>query len=612
MAPHQAITINCHQNANQTVRVSIRLLLAAPSRDSRYDSAMNSEGFWSGFSPWSGLSRLSRLALLLLIAGCHAAVDAQQLPSGAVQRFLRDQQLRDVIEQQNQRQLQERQQGQPKPNTEDNGQQLETTPAFRYSSVRFVGVSVAWAPELEAMARPFLNRLVSLQELETLRASIRDAYRSRNLMALVRLDPSNGQGGELLITVTESRMGEVKIDGSVPHHLNEGIARATVLASLNDLAGVRVRSTLQAGSAPGPTDVLLTIVDTDRSSGLLNINNEINRFLGSADLDLTLTAANHLGHGEQLSLDGQWWFNNANTGSLVGSLSYQMPVTPDGAEFNAYANYSSYRLLDELYSSDTHGYSANARLGFKQPLWRRPMLSLWAGLSGEYNMYVDNVQDLEIRDKDSRVGRLSLLMEAQDSWLGTGLNTAFLQYSLGDLDRSGNPQDFALDVGTAQTDGIFNKVSLIYSRYQVFSERWQAKVVVQAQKGFKNLDGAEKLSLGYPNGVRAYPPGEAPGDSGLSGQLDLIYRATPDLAFVAFLDGGYIWRWTDPFVGSLQPNAYGLAGTGVGVDLGRSGEWLASVKLGIPIGSNPGSVDDTNADGYRQGLRVWGSLRFWF
>ena len=133
-----------------------------------------------------------------------------------------------MIEQQNQRQLQERQQGQPKPNTEDNGQQLETTPAFRYSSVRFVGVSVAWAPELEAMARPFLNRLVSLQELETLRASIRDAYRSRNLMALVRLDPSNGQGGELLITVTESRMGEVKIDGSVPHHLNEGIARATV------------------------------------------------------------------------------------------------------------------------------------------------------------------------------------------------------------------------------------------------------------------------------------------------------------------------------------------------------------------------------------------------
>lgn len=610
--------------------IAIRSLPTAAAVLRRDDGTMTLAGPRRRFRSRPGMARLGRLALLLLIAAVPLEAAAQQLPSGAVQRFLRDQQLRDVIDQQNQRQLQERQQEQGKPSAADNGQRLETTPAFRYSSVRFEGVSVPWAADLQALAQPYLNRPVSLQELETLRTAVRDAYRSRNLMALVRLDPSSGQGGELLITVSESRMGEVKIDGSSPHHLKDGIARATVLASmpsgsllrldkltsallkLNDLAGVRVRSTLQAGSAPGQTDVLLTIVDTDRSSGLLNINNEINRFLGSADLDLTLTAANHLGYGEQLSLDGQWWFNNANTGSLVGSLSYQMPVTPDGAEFNAYANYSSYRLLDELYSSDTHGYSANARLGFKQPLWRRPMLSLWGGLSGEYNAYVDNVQELEIRNKDSRVGRVSLLVEAQDAWLGTGLNTAFLQYSLGDLDRSGNPQDFTLDFGTAKTDGIFNKVSLIYSRYQVFSDRWQAKVFVQAQKGFKNLDGAEKLSLGYPNGVRAYPPGEAPGDSGLSGQLDLIYRATPDLAFVAFLDGGYIWRWTQPFTGSLQPNAYGLAGTGVGVDLGRSGEWLASVKLGIPIGDNPSSIDDTNADGYRQGLRVWGSLRVWF
>ena len=573
---------------------------------------------------------LGALGLALLAGGWPLVSGAQTLPSGGIQRFLRDQQLRDAVEQQNQRQLQERQQQQaePKPPAADN--QLETTPAFLYASVRFQGSSVAWVAELDALAKPYLNRPVSLQELENLRVAIRDAYRAHNLLALVRIDPSGPKGGELVISITESRMGEVKIDGSMPHHLNDGIARATVLASvprdsllrldkltsallkLNDLAGVRVRSTLQAGAVLGQTDVLLTVRDTDRSSGELNINNEINRFLGSADIDLTLIAANHLGRGEQLTLDGQWWLNSEATGSLGGSLNYQMPVTPDGGEINLYANYSSYRLLDELYAADSQGYSANGRIGFKQPFWRRPQLSLWGGISGEYNVYVDNLQTIEIRNKDSRVGRLSLTAEAQDSWLGTGLNTAYLQYSLGDLDRSGNPQDFQLDYDTAKTDGLFNKVSLIYSRYQVFSDRWQAKVFVQAQKGFNNLDGAEKLSLGYPNGVRAYPPGEAPGDSGFSGQFDLIYRATPDLAFVAFIDGGYIWRWTTPFLGSLQPNAYGLAGTGVGVDLGRSGEWLASLKLGIPIGSNPGSVDDTNADGYSQGLRVWGSLRFWF
>lgn len=577
------------------------------------------------------LRSLGPLAMAAWILATPIAGRSQQLPSGAVQRFLRDQQLRDVIEQQNQRQLQERQQQQQAaPSPEAVPRPLESAPAFRYATARLIGVSVPWSDALNSLVRPYLNRQVSLRDLEALRVSMRDAYRQRSLLALVRLDPAGAVPGELLISVTESRMGQVKIDGSVPHHLRDGIASSMVLASvpsgsllrldkltsallkLNDMGGSRVRSTLQAGAAVGQTDVLLTISDADRTSGEITINNEINRFLGSADLDLTLLAANHLGAGEQVILDGQWWFNSSATGSLVGSLSYQMPVTPDGGEINAYANYSSYRLLDELYSSDTHGYSANAKLGFKQPFWRRPKLSLWGGISGEYNAYVDQVQTIEIRNKDSRVGRLSLLMEAQDELLGTGLNTAYLQYSLGDLDRSGNQQDFFLDSNTAKTDGVFNKLSLIYSRYQVFADRWQAKIFVQAQKGFKNLDGAEKLSLGYPNGVRAYPPGEAPGDSGLSGQLDLIYRATPELAFVAFLDGGYIWRWTEPFAGSALPNAYGLAGTGVGVDLGRSGEWLASVKLGIPIGSNPGSVDDTNADGYRQGVRVWGSLRFWF
>lgn len=573
---------------------------------------------------------IRHLGAACILALLPAWAQAQQLPSGSLQRFQRDQQLRDVLEQQNQRQLQEMQQPQQQPEAPAAEQPRETAPSFLYAEVRFDGVSVPWAAELEALAKPFLNRPISLQDLEILRTSIRDAYRSHDLLALVRIDPSGARDGTLVISITESRMGEVKINEASPHHLNEGIARATVLASvprntllrldkltsallkLNDLAGSNVRSTLQAGPEAGQTDVVLTITDTDRSSGELNINNEINRYLGSADLDLTLIASNHLGRGEQLTLDGQWWFNNANTGSLGGSFSYQMPVTPDGGKINLYANYNSYRLLDELYSSDSHGYSANARMGFQQPLWRRPRLSLWGGITGEYNAYVDNIQSVEIRNKNSSVGRLSLMVEAQDSWLGTGLNTAFLQYSLGDLDRSGNQQDYQLDVGTAQTDGVFNKVSLVYNRYQIFSERWQSKIFIQAQKAFKNLDGAEKLSLGYPNGVRAYPPGEAPGDSGLSAQWDLIYRATPELSFVAFMDAGYIWRWTQPYLGSFQPNSFGLAGTGVGLDLGRSGQWLASVRLGIPIGSNPGSIDNTNADGYRQGLRVWGSLRVWF
>ena len=134
-------------------------------------------------------------------------------------------------------------------------------------------------------------------------------------------------------------------------------------------------------------------------------------------------------------------------------------------------------------------------------------------MSANYNIYIDRVDDVETRHRNSKVGRLSLIGQHQDDLAGTGLNTVLAQVSYGNLDRSGNDFDYALDELTSETHGDFSKVSLLYNRYQVFSPRWQAKLLMQGQAGFNNLDGAEKISIGYPNGVRAYPPGEGAGDS---------------------------------------------------------------------------------------------------
>ncbi|MFS6828075.1 POTRA domain-containing protein [Cyanobium sp. ATX-6F1] len=416
---------------------------------------------------------------------CHRPIPALR----GIQRYERDQRLRQQLDEQNRQQLERlrQQEKQPTVPQEPVVAPTDQQAQWRYSAVRLDGVTVPWKSELESLAATYLNRSISLDDLEQLRASIRDTYRRHSLLALVTINPSAGGDGLLVITVVEAHMGEVSVDGNLRHHLKNGIAEAMVRASLpkgslfridkltsallklNDMAGVRVRSTLRKGTGAGLTDVLLSIEDGDRSSGELHVGNEINRFLGSTNVDLTLTAANWMGRGDQLTANGQWWLNSYNTGNLVGSLAFQAPISPDGLQLNAFGNYNNYRLLDELYSSDINGYTANLRIGLQQPLWRRPMQSLWVGLSAEANTYVDKVQEVEIRNKDSQVGRLSLIAQKQDSILGTGLNTAFLQYSFGNLDRSGNSDDFLLDQFTAGTDGVFNKVLLVYSRYQVFS-----------------------------------------------------------------------------------------------------------------------------------------------
>ena len=51
------------------------------------------------------------------------------------------------------------------------------------------------------------------------------------------------------------------------------------------------------------------------------------------------------------------------------------------------------------------------------------------------------------------------------------------------------------------------KLNLLLNRYQMFrNSPWSLELLAQGQLAFANLDSVEKMSLGWPNGIRAYPP----------------------------------------------------------------------------------------------------------
>jgi hemolysin activation/secretion protein len=125
------------------------------------------------------------------------------------------------------------------------------------------------------------------------------------------------------------------------------------------------------------------------------------------------------------------------------------------------------------------------------------------------------------------------------------------------------------------------------------------------------LDSAEKMSLGWPNGVRAYPPGEAAGDSGLAGQFTARYQIAKNVVLKGFVDGGYIWRWTNYWYGMASPGSLGLWGPGLGVDWGSRGDLLLSVDLAFPMGQNSYGPYGYDVDGENPDARVWVSLRKW-
>ena len=132
------------------------------------------------------------------------------------------------------------------------------------------------------------------------------------------------------------------------------------------------------------------------------------------------------------------------------------------------------------------------------------------------------------------------------------------------------------------------------------------------QRATKNLDGSEKIILGGPAGIRAYPAGEAAGDEGYRYSIDARYvlataSKVGDVVLSTFYDYGRIWQYDNPgLISGLSNNSYSLQGWGVGLDVIAAGKYSLKTVWAKPIGGNPGKDSSGNdSDGTSRDSRFW-------
>jgi hemolysin activation/secretion protein len=138
---------------------------------------------------------------------------------------------------------------------------------------------------------------------------------------------------------------------------------------------------------------------------------------------------------------------------------------------------------------------------------------------------------------------------------------------------------------------------------------------VYGQFAFNNLDSSEQFILGGPNGVRAYPIGEAIGDSGGIATAELRYDF-PELwklgvpQLIGFYDFGWIslhqtaWAYSGTPLGNK--NNYSISGGGMGVNLTKSGLYAIRFAWAAKAGTNPGrSYTGKDADDKSDDNRYW-------
>ena len=435
-------------------------------------------------------------------------------------------------------------------------------------------------PEAELIATSGFTpgATLTFAQLRDLATRISQYYHARGyFLAQAYLPEQDVQDDTLTITVLEGQYGRISLNNGarladyVPQGIIKGLKPSDLVSNaklerrlllLSDIPGVKTSATLAPGDALGTSDLVIDLTPGKLISGNLEADNAGSRYTGEYRFGGTIGVNNPAGIGDMLSLR----VLASDAGLAYGRASYQAPIGPltFGVAY-AHLRYSLGREFDALDGSGTADiFSAYA----SYPLIRSRRANLYGLASFDYKMLRDDI-DLFASQSDKRIkaGTFGLAGDFLDGIGGSTVYSA--SWTTGHLDIRSAPERIA-DALTARTAGKFNKVQGSLARAQQIAGPFSLYGAVRGQYALDNLDSSEKMQLGGAYGVRAYPEGEAFGDSGyvataearlnLGGQRD---KLPGNFELSAFVDTGKVRYAKDPWF--IGPNSAARSGYGAGI-----------------------------------------------
>ena len=413
------------------------------------------------------------------------------------------------------------------------------------------------------------------------------------------------------LRISEQRLKAYMDDALKDNFLKESVERG--LLNINDNPGVKTSLTLEPGIDPGSTKMILDVNEGPLVQGSASFDNYGNRYTGDLRATASVDFNNPTGIGDQIGILG----TKAIEGDLeLKKIFYNFPIGTDGLRAGAFYSVVDFKIGKELKTNPiSTGKAENANLNLKYPIYRSTAESLLTNFNYDKKYLYNTNAGSVTSDKELDNYTLGFTYQKIDQLIGGGYTQASINFTRGDLDLSKVPSSLSGDQGTSgyKTNGSFNKQNIQLSRIQQLPEKFTLNFVGDAQFASKNLDTSEKMSLGGPSGVRAYPTGEASGDEGYRYSLDLRYNLGNfpyfgDITPLIFYDYGRIKQYKNKEVSTstVTNNEYSLSGYGFGLEAVNSNNFSLKFIAAHTNGGNPGaSTQGNDSDGRSNDTRYW-------
>ncbi|MEI6639166.1 MAG: ShlB/FhaC/HecB family hemolysin secretion/activation protein [Chlorobium sp.] len=565
-----------------------------------------------GRLPMKTVTRASRLLAILSLFSA-ASLQAQTIPDAG--SILRDQ--KPVQEQL--RQLPLPQEKKSEPSKADDGIRVDVK-GFIFSGYE----GVATEAQLREMVASAIGKTLSFRELQLLVDNMTALFKEKGFyQAKAWLPPQDITPGIIHIAVTlvksDGRI-DIKRDNSVriadntllnigisavrkgepvnEHHLERS------LLLMNDLPGITAKASLVPGTESGTSGVDIAVTEGPIFSGAAWSDNQGSVYTGLWRGNATLSINDPLRYGDQLTL-----LMTKASGLVQGRIGYSIPLMFHGIRANLAYTGMRYDLGGELASLQLKGESSSYDAGLSYPLLRSRTSNITTSLSCGYRALTDSNPDSVISDKQLNNATFTVSGDRYDQLFSGGYTTYNLGATIGTLHES------IAEINLTGTEGGYTRFNTALARFQRLSERVSINISATTQVATSNLNSSEKMSLGGPGSIRAYPVSEASGDEGELYSAELGY-ALPlpaqwgSFQISTFYDAGHITLNHDRFIGDVtnatSRNDYWLQGGGIGLICSLAGRGSLRASWAFRIGDNPGRSDSgKNSDGRSDSNRFW-------
>jgi hemolysin activation/secretion protein len=487
-------------------------------------------------------------------------------------------------------------------------------------SFNFSGNSQFPTSILQSLLSQYTNRELSFADLQQAAAVITEYYRNAGfLVAYAYLPEQTLEQGQVELAIFEGRLDDRHLTGQGITLLNDTrinkrvlqnflgtLPKGTVITEnnmnhlsllLNQLPGINAKVVLAPGKETGSSSLAVKIKEAPLITGYASTDNYGLYATGYYRFDGGVSINGPLGFGDQLNLRAQ----TTETGNTVaGWADYNLALNGYGTRLGVNFAELHYNLGRNFTPLDANGIARVVGTTLTQPLLLKRSAQLTGFAHYEHRWMQDNIDLFDSHnDRELNVMSFSFAGTSTDSWLTEmGVTQAFINVSAGQVDFT-NHQAYTVNKDTGlNTSGGYHKFNWLLNRTQTVWGPFSLYANFQGQVASKNLDNSERISLGGPYNIRAYPVGEGNGSEGWQFNAETRYRlpAIPYLPgfmqLIGFIDTGYSRVNVQPLPGDTH-NSQHLTGYGFGINWLEAAGFNLRTSLAWRDSSKQPSADPT-------------------